>query len=145
MGEESPKTEHFRTFSNISARQEVFIAAMLSLPTIEAASKAAGVTSKTARLWLKQPDIQQAYQAAKDEAFTDALEALRDGVKDAIDTLKRNMTNDTEEPSPQVRAVQVRSATVWLQNAIQVHKMEELANGLKELKAALEGRQNEQY
>jgi len=50
------------------------------------------------------------------------------------------MTNDEEVPSTQVRAIQVRAATVWLTQAVQIHKMEELEARLQELEEALKAK-----
>lgn len=122
-----------RTFSNnseLSPKQEMLITALLSLPTIEAASLAAGITSKTARLWMKQPHFQEAYKVAKEAVFTEALDELRDGVSLAIAALKRNLT--ALEPS-----VQVRAAHIWLTQAIETHKLSDLEARIIELEEAL--------
>jgi DNA-binding transcriptional MerR regulator len=116
--------------SGISRKQETFIAAMLSLPTITAAARAAGVTDRTARLWMKQPLIQEAYRAARKEVFDEVLEGLRDCAKEAIDTLRTNLT--ALEP-----AVQVRAAHIILTQSIQVHKIEQLEARIQELEDAL--------
>jgi phage terminase small subunit len=129
------KTSENRTNSNnteLSRKQETFIAAMMTLPTIEAASRAAGVTSKTARLWMKQPHIQEAYKAAKQAVFEETLEGLRDCTKEAIDTLRSNLK--AIDP-----AVQVRAAHILLTQAVQLYKYEEVEAAVKELKDALEG------
>ncbi len=132
MSEKTPETEHFRTFSNISAKQEMFIAAMLSLPTITAAARASGVTDKTARLWMKQSHVQEAYRLAKQIAFAEVLEGLRDHAKGAIDTIKDIM--DSTEVDP---AVRLRAGNIILMHAIQIHRAEELESRLLELEEAI--------
>ena len=126
--------------SELTPKQEQFIAALVAGNSIVVAAAAVGIGEKTAHRWLKQPLFQGVYKAAKQWAFDEALSELRDNVNLAIATLKRNMTNDEEVPSTQVRAIQVRAATVWLTQAVQVHKMEELEARLQELEAALKAK-----
>ena len=126
--------------SELTPKQEQFIAALVAGNSIVVAAAAVGIGEKTAHRWLKQPLFQGVYKAAKQWAFDEALSELRDNVNLAIATLKRNMTNDEEVPSTQVRAIQVRAATVWLAQAVQVHKMEELEARLQELEAALKAK-----
>ncbi len=125
-----PENQTNSNNSELSPKQEMLITALLSLPTIEAASLATGITSKTARIWMKQPVFQDAYKAAKGAVFDDALDELRDCAKEAIDTLKSNLK--ALEP-----AVQVRAAHIILTQSIQVHKIEALEARIQELEEAL--------
>ncbi len=121
--------------SELSPKQEQFIAALVAGNSIVVAAKAVGIAERTAYNWLKLPHFQSAYQAAKQWAFDESLGELRDNVNLAIATLKRAMTNDTIDP-----AVQVRAANIWLQNAIQIHSMQQLEERLQELEAALKAK-----
>jgi len=112
--------------NELTQKQEMLITALLTLPTIEAASKAVGISDRTARRWFQLPHFQAAYKAAKQIAFDDSLSELRDGVKEAISALRRNLT--ALEP-----AVQVRAAHIWLQLALETHKMQEIDARLSEL------------
>lgn len=127
-----PENRTIPNNSELSPKQEMLIAALLSLPTIEAASLAAGVTSKTARLWMKQPAFLEAYKAAKQAVYDESLEGLRDNVKEAIDTLKGIMTSAEIDP-----AVRVRAANSYLAFSLKVHKYDENEAQIQEIAEAL--------
>lgn len=116
----------------LSHNQETFIAALLTLPTITAAAKAAGVSDKTAHVWLKQPHVKEAYKAARKEAFELALNALMDVVEEAIGTLRDIMRNTEATEMSRVRAAQI-----LLEKAIEVHKNEELEARIQDLEEAV--------
>ncbi len=116
--------------SSLTPKQEQFIAALVAGNSIVVAAKAVGIGEKTAHRWLKQPLFQEAYKAAKQAVYDEALEGLRDGTKEAIDTLKSNLK--ALEP-----AVQVRAAHIILTQSIQVHKIEVLEQRIQELEEAL--------
>jgi len=50
MSQNVPSTEEY---GELTRKQEELITCLLSLPTIQAAAKAAGVADKTAHRWLK--------------------------------------------------------------------------------------------
>jgi len=116
--------------SELTPKQEQFIAALIAGNSIVVAAKAVGIGEKTAHRWLKQPLFQDAYKAAKQWVYDEALEGLRDGTTEAIDTLKSNLK--ALEP-----AVQVRAAHISLTQSIQVHKIEVLEQRIQELEEAL--------
>jgi phage terminase small subunit len=121
------------SFETLSRKQETFIAALLTLPAINAAARAAGVTEKTAHVWLKQPHVQAAYKAARREAFDETLNLLMTGTATALQVLLSTM-KDTKAPY----GVRVHAARTWLEQAIAVHKVEQVAQELAELKQALQ-------
>lgn len=125
-------SENIRS-EQLTRKQETFIAAMLTLPTITAAALAAGVTDHTARGWMKQPHIQQAYKDARKQAFDAALGVLRDVVEEAIKTLKTMMCNE-EAP----HGVRVRSAQILLEQAISVHKLSEMQAEIDAMKRTIQ-------
>lgn len=118
--------------SELTEKQEQLIEALLSMPTIEAASKATGISDRTARRWFQLPHFQEAYRIAKSLAFDEALEGLRDHTKSAIDRIKSIM--DSAEVDP---AVRLRAAHIVLTQSIQVHKIEVLEQRIAELEEAL--------
>lgn len=112
----------------LSSKQEALITALLATSNITVAARTAGVPDKTARRWVKLPAFQEAYRAAQRELFNDALQGLRAHVDTAIQTLVRHMSAEETPPGAQIRAAQI-----YLEQAIQVHKMSELEEKYAEL------------
>ena len=105
----------------LNAKQEAFLTAYLASNNITTSAQQTGIADKTARRLVKLPAFQEAYQAARKELFNHALDGLMLYVDTAIDTLKRHMTNDETPPAAQIRAAQI-----YLDQAIQIHKMSDL-------------------
>lgn len=117
-----------RTEKKLTAKQQDFIAALLSQPSIIAAARSIDLPEATAHRWLKLEHFQEAYHNAKQERFTTALEMLQAGVAVAIKTLHRNMTSEEAPP-----AVQIRAAQIWLEQALRIHEMSELEKKIADL------------
>lgn len=128
-------TENDQTEPKLSVKQEDFIAALLSQPSIAAAARSINLPDKTARRWLKLEHFQKAYHAAKQDKFTSALEILQSGVSVSIKALHKHMTSDETPP-----AVQVRAAQIWLDQAISLHKMSELEQKIADLEEIVQER-----
>lgn len=107
--------------TELTPKQELLIEALLAGHNITLAAKVSGVADKTARRWLKLPHFKAAYKAAQKQVFDQALQGLMFKVEKAIHTLDRSM--DSEDAPP---GVQVRAAQLILEQAINVHKAEEL-------------------
>ncbi len=107
--------------SRLSIKQEAFLAALMSGEKVEVAARTAKISERTAYRWQKEPAFQAALRDAQQKLFNDRLGILKVGVVVALRTLQRHMTDDTTPAATQVRAAQV-----WLEQAIIIHKMEEL-------------------
>ncbi len=118
--------------SELSVKQEQMIAALVAGNSIVVSAAVVGISEKTAHAWLKLPHFKQAYTEAKQFVYDEALEGLRDYTKGAIDRIKSIM--DSAEIDP---AVRLRAAHIVLTQGIQVHKIEQLAAEIDELKEAL--------
>jgi phage terminase small subunit len=127
--------ENVRSEQQLTPKQAAFIAALLSLPTIIAAAKAAGVTDKTARVWMRQPYMQDALRAARKQAFDAVIDSLQDSAGEAKETLRAIMS-DTDAPP----AVRVRAAQILLELSLQSHKMSDIQEQLAEVKAIVKAR-----
>lgn len=112
----------------LSAKQEMLIAVLIAGNNITIAAKVAGIGDKTARRWLKLPHFQQAYKAAQKQVFETALAALLLKVEKAVDTLDRNMDSELTPAATQVRAAQI-----VIEQATNIHKMNELEQKIAEL------------
>ncbi|HWS83613.1 MAG TPA: hypothetical protein VN207_05080 [Ktedonobacteraceae bacterium] len=119
--------------STLTPKQQLLIAALIAGNSIVVAAKAVGIAERTAHTWLKLAHFQENYKAAKQAVYDEALGELRDGVKEAIDTLKSNLK--ALEP-----AIQVRAAHILLTQAIQVHSIQQLEERIQELEEALKAK-----
>src|SRR5262245_17197290 len=98
--------------SKQTRRWERAIAALLAEPTIGQAAKAAGISDKTLRRWLKEPAFSAEYRAARRQAVDHALTILRQMAGEAVETLRRNLGPSVPE------SVQVRAALAILDLAL---------------------------
>lgn len=121
-------TKNDQDQSALTAKQEAFLTAYLACSNITIAAQSAGMADKTARRLVKQPAFQKVYQTAKRDIFNHALEGLCAHVDTAIQTLIRHMTNEETPPGTQIRAAQI-----YLDQALNVHKMSELEEKYAEL------------
>lgn len=85
-----------------SRRQDVAIAALLIHSTMPAAATAAGVSLATLRRWLRIPEFQRAYQAAREEVVERAIRRLEAQAHEAAETLVRNLRSG--RPAAEIRA-----------------------------------------
>lgn len=112
----------------LTPKQTQLIETLLTGVNIATAAKNVGIGDKTARRWLKMPQMQEALRSGQQSLFDDKLNALRIGVSTAIATLLRNMKSEETPPN-----VQVAAAKIWLVTAIELHKMSALESRIAEL------------
>ena|SRR2546421_623039 len=112
----------------LSPKQEALIAELVAGKTIKDASQSVEISERTAYIWLKQPLFDKEYKTAKQTAYDERMETLRSGVSIALRTLLRHMTSNDTKPY-----VQVQAASIWLQQSIDLNKMQELEERIKEL------------
>lgn len=114
--------------TGLTPKQQQLIAALIAGNTIQVAAKVAGVGERTAHAWLKLPIFQQEYRAAKQAVFDEKLDMLKDGITTALKTLAKHMTDEDTPPQ-----VQVRAAQIWLEQSLEIHKMQAFEQRLAEL------------
>ncbi len=123
----------------LTAKQETMIAALVAGHTIQTAAKAANVSERQAHRWLLLPHFQSAYKAAQKAVFNQALQGLMLRVDKAIEALDKHMSHEDTPPGSQIRAAQI-----ILEQAISVHKTNELEAEIEALKQALDLRDLEE-
>jgi hypothetical protein len=98
-------TETFSAgFGKKKARQlDLFVAALLSNPTVEAAAAAARISRATAYRWLSDPDVQRRIAEARRDALNRAIARLQEAATEAVDCL-REVQRDGESESARVSA-----------------------------------------
>jgi transposase-like protein len=85
-------------------KKEEAILALLSHRSIEEAARAIGVAEKTLRRWMREPDFDAAYRAAKRATFGQGIARLHHLSGAAVSTLGKVMLDPTTPPSTKVRA-----------------------------------------
>lgn len=118
--------------TELTPKQDKFIAALLAGNAIVVAAKVAGIGEKAAHAWLKLPHVQSAYKAAKHAVFDESLSSLMSGVDTAVKGIK-DIAKDEEVPAN----VRLRAYQIWLEQAINLHKMGELEQKVEQLEQLL--------
>ena len=106
----------------LSRKREQAVVALLEQPTFEQAAAVVGVNEKTLRSWLKLPQFQAEYRAARRQIVDGAILRLQQLATGAVLALSRNLTCGT--PS-----VEVRAAQAILQHSIRAIEFGEILNG----------------
>ncbi len=90
--------------SKFTRKMEEAIAALLVQRNIEDAAKAAGIGTQTLLRWLKVPEFDKAYRAARRAAFAQSTARLQQSTSAAVSTLLKIMVDTNTPPSTRVRA-----------------------------------------
>ena len=122
-----------RFADKLGHKQEGAIVALLSQRNVEDAARVAGITPRTLYRWLKEPDFDAAYRAAKRAAFGQAVARLQQGASAAATTLLKTMI----EPSTPA-SVRVRAAECVLNHAMKAIEIEDIEARVSELEQAVE-------
>jgi hypothetical protein len=81
------------------------IAALLEQPTIGQAAAAAGISERTLRTWMSEPDFQTILAAARSSLLSAALARLSGLAGAAVAALEKHL--DCEQAGPSLRAAQL--------------------------------------
>ncbi|HEY6345584.1 MAG TPA: transposase family protein [Bryobacteraceae bacterium] len=115
-----------------SWKQEQFIAALLSHPTVEAAAKAVGIGDTTAWRWRNDPAFAGRYREATREAMRHAAAILQGAAREAVDTLRAILSKGESE------AARVSAARTILEMAFKAADVEDIQQRLDALEQAVE-------
>lgn len=122
----------------MTPKQQKALVALLTQPTKEKAATAAGITSKTLRSYLDDPEFRAEYRKAFSELVEDATRKVQQTLDPAVAVLREVMENDSE--NGQVRVSAARSV---LEYGLKMTEHTDILNRLQELEAAMqEGRQH---
>jgi len=119
-----------KELNNTELRQERAIVALLAEPSIEAAAKTAEVSDVTIWRWMKQPEFRSKLRDARRAVVEGAIGRLQAAATEAVDTLRRSLTCG-------IPSVEVRAATVILDQAIRAVELFDLAERVEHLEARL--------
>ena len=85
-------------------KKEDAIVALLAHRTIEEAARSLNVATKTLLRWMKEPEFDAAYRAAKRAAFGQSIARLHHLSSAAVSTLGKIMLDSATPPATRVRA-----------------------------------------
>lgn len=119
----------------LTPKQEALIAALLAGQSITSAAKAVGVHERTARRWVTLPHFKADYREAQARVFDEHIDKLVVGVPAVLAAMLKHIRADVEPTA----ATQIRSAQVWLEQAVAQRKMAELELKILELEELIKG------
>ena len=114
-------------------KKEQAIVALLSQRTVEEAARAIDVVPNTLLRWMKEPEFDSAYRAAKRAAFGQSIARLHHLSSAAVTTLGKVMLEPGTPP-----ATRVRAADSILDHTTKAIEIEGLEARLIELERAAE-------
>jgi len=123
-----------RTADNLlrlPASQRRAITAILGTPTLKAAAAQCGITSRTVRRWLGQAAFRAGVEAARNEAFVEALARLRAAMGSAVATLEDAL----HSKDPRVASA---AACSLLRFGLQAHTTLDIEKRIAELESCAE-------
>src|SRR5277367_1347300 len=120
-----------RLSEKLGRKKEAAIVELLSQRNVEEAARAAGVGGRTLYRWLKEPDFDAAYRAARRAAFSQSAARLQQMCSAAVTTLGKIMV----DPNSPV-ASRVRAADSVLDHAAKSIELEDVEVRVSELERA---------
>lgn len=118
----------------MTPKKQKALLALLTNPTKERAAEAAGITSKTLRGYLADPEFQAEYKKAFADLVEDATRKVQQTLEPAVAVLREIMEDATE--NGQVRVSAARSV---LEYGLKMTEQTDILTRIQELEAAMEG------
>jgi AICAR transformylase/IMP cyclohydrolase PurH len=115
----------------LGRKKEEAIVALCSTRSIEDAARACNTPVRTLYRWLKKPEFDAAYRAARRSAYGQSIARLQQASTAAATTLLKVMVDPTTPPSTRVRA-----AESVLTHAAKAIEIEDLDARLTDLERA---------
>ena len=114
-------------------KKEQAIAALLSQRNVEEAAKAIGVAGNTLLRWMKDPEFDKDYRAARRAAYSQSTARLQQASSAAVSTLLKLMVDGTTPASTRARA-----AECVLNHGAKAIELEDIEARVAELERAAE-------
>ena len=92
--------------SKFGRKRDEAIAALLTQRNIEDAAKATGIAPNPLLKWMKEPEFDRGYRAARRAAFSQSVARLQQGSSAAATTLLKIMIDSATPASVRVRAAE---------------------------------------
>lgn len=107
----------------LTAKQSNFIIILTSAPSVNAAIRESGVSSRTAWRWLKDPYFNEQLRKARREVLFHASGKLTAATERAVETLTNIMEDDSQPAASRVQAARIIIDTAY--NSIQADDIQE--------------------
>lgn len=88
----------------MTPKQQKALLALLTNPTKEKAAAAAGITPKTLRSYLDDPDFQEEYKKAFSDMVEDAVRQSQQSLEPALATLREIVEDSALDAQPRITA-----------------------------------------
>jgi len=121
----------------LTPKRQKALLALLTQPTKEKAAAAAGITAKTLRSYLADPEFQAEYKRAFGSMVEDATRQAQQALAPALSTL-RDVVEDSDE-NAQFRITAARSI---LEYSLKLTEQNDIIAKLQELEAVVNERQH---
>lgn len=116
----------------LTPKQQKALLALLTQPTKEKAAAAAGITSKTLRGYLADPEFQAEYRKAFASLVEDATRQAQQSLASALSTLREIVEDQGENAQ-----VRIQAARSTLEYALRLTEQNDVLSQLRELEAAV--------
>ena len=117
--------------SKFNRKMEVAVAALLTQKNHEEAARVVGISVPTLIRWMKEPEFDRAYRAARRATFSQSIARLQQAAPAAATTLMKTLV-DAASPA----SVRVRAAECILNHAMKAIELEDIEARLAELERA---------
>lgn len=117
---------------SLTPKQQKALLALLTQPTKEKAAAAAGITSKTLRGYLADPEFQAEYRKAFASLVEDATRQAQQSLASALSTLREIVEDQGENAQ-----VRIQAARSTLEYALRLTEQNDVLSQLRELEAAV--------
>lgn len=124
----------------MTARQQRALAALLTAPSKAAAAQAAGISPRTLRDYLADPEFQTEYKKAFGNMVEDACRAAQQALAPAISTLREIVEDRDEDANARISA-----ARAILSHGMKLIETTDILDRLTELEAQIGGGSDAQH
>lgn len=121
----------------MTPKKQKALLALLENPTKEKAAAAAGITSKTLRAYLADPEFQTEYRKAFAGLVEDATRQAQQAIAPALSTLR-----EVVEDSRAGAQFRISAARSILEYSLKLTEQNDILSKLQELETAMAGQQN---
>ena len=129
----SEQGNELRHTSDLTSKQALYVEALASGKSLDAAAAAAGIVERTGRKWRGLPTVQAALREARSQALGDVTTKAVARMTAALDVLTLIMADKTISP-----AVRVSAARTILESAVRFSETLDLSERVSALEASRE-------